>query len=69
MSARLLSGSTWHVLPVRRGPASVGRGVAEAWRRWTTRRLLRELDDQLLKDIGVTRYEARIEADKPFWRG
>ena len=32
------------------------------------RRELLALDDHLLKDIGVTRLEAEIEAHKPFWR-
>jgi uncharacterized protein YjiS (DUF1127 family) len=26
------------------------------------------LDDRLLRDIGITRLEARNEAEKPFWR-
>jgi uncharacterized protein YjiS (DUF1127 family) len=26
------------------------------------------LDDRLLRDIGITRVEARNEAEKPFWR-
>lgn len=32
------------------------------------RRALAELDDQMLRDIGVTRVEAVRECDKPFWR-
>ena len=28
---------------------------------------LRELDDRMLQDIGVTRAEAEAEWDKPFW--
>jgi uncharacterized protein YjiS (DUF1127 family) len=28
---------------------------------------LAALDDHLLADIGLTRAQARIEADKPFW--
>jgi uncharacterized protein YjiS (DUF1127 family) len=32
-----------------------------------TRRHLRDLTDDLLYDIGVTRSQARFEADKPFW--
>ena len=32
------------------------------------RRVLAELDDALLRDIGVTRAEARAECAKPFWR-
>jgi uncharacterized protein YjiS (DUF1127 family) len=31
------------------------------------RHALAELDDHLLRDIGLTRYQARIEARKPFW--
>jgi uncharacterized protein YjiS (DUF1127 family) len=36
--------------------------------RWHQRHDLRELDDHLLRDIGVTREQARREASKPFWR-
>lgn len=32
-----------------------------------TRMHLRELTDDQLRDIGVTREQARFEADKPFW--
>lgn len=32
------------------------------------RRALRQLDDDLLKDIGITRAAARAEAGKPWWR-
>jgi uncharacterized protein YjiS (DUF1127 family) len=31
-------------------------------------RLLCELDDHILKDIGLTRDEIRHETWKPFWR-
>ncbi len=37
-------------------------------RRREQRRYLLSLDDRLLRDIGLTRVEAEIEADKPFWR-
>jgi uncharacterized protein YjiS (DUF1127 family) len=33
------------------------------------RRLLGELDDRLLGDIGISRGDAIHEMDKPFWRG
>ena len=33
-----------------------------------TRRQLLMLDDRLLRDIGITRLDARGEADKPFWQ-
>jgi uncharacterized protein YjiS (DUF1127 family) len=33
------------------------------------RRALQRLDDRLLLDIGVSRGEVEMEANKPFWRG
>ena len=33
------------------------------------RRSLAELDDRLLRDIGLTRADARRECEKPRWRG
>lgn len=32
------------------------------------RRALAELDDRLLRDIGLTAYDVTREASKPFWR-
>lgn len=32
------------------------------------RRQLLELDDRMLRDIGVSRYDAEREASKPFWQ-
>ena len=31
-------------------------------------RMLRGLDDHMLRDIGITRDQAEHEANKPFWR-
>jgi uncharacterized protein YjiS (DUF1127 family) len=49
--------------------------VAAAWHlvwswieRARQRRALAGLDDQMLRDIGITRVEAAREAKKPFWR-
>lgn len=43
--------------------------VLVAWQaRHDQRIALSELDDRLLKDIGVNRVRARHEAAKPFWR-
>lgn len=40
--------------------------------RWRQRRrqrhALRELDDRLLRDVGLSRDQARTECRKPFWR-
>jgi uncharacterized protein YjiS (DUF1127 family) len=32
------------------------------------RQQLREFDDHMLRDIGITRLQATAEATKPFWR-
>jgi uncharacterized protein YjiS (DUF1127 family) len=40
------------------------RGLARA----RERQALARLSDRELRDIGVTRYEARHEANKPWWR-
>ncbi len=38
-------------------------------RRSTWRTRLSDLDDRMLKDIGITREEAYREIRKPFWKG
>jgi uncharacterized protein YjiS (DUF1127 family) len=35
--------------------------------RWQQRQTLLDLDDHLLRDIGLTRNQAAREARKPFW--
>jgi len=48
-------------------PAGLGRwGLM--MHRWHTRRALLELTDDQLRDVGLTREQARIEGSKPFWR-
>jgi uncharacterized protein YjiS (DUF1127 family) len=43
--------------------------VVRTWRvRSRERRILLELDDRMLRDIGVTRVDVYREAMKPFWR-
>ncbi len=44
-------------------------GTYTTWRtRVETRGHLLDLDDRLLRDIGISRYDAIKEAAKPFWR-
>jgi len=38
-----------------------------ALERWRQRRALEDLDDHLLKDIGISRAEALTEAGRSFW--
>jgi uncharacterized protein YjiS (DUF1127 family) len=60
------------IRPQRRLPVATVQGllgkVGAAWRRRQSRNLLSQLDDYMLKDIGVTRAEAQLEANKPIWR-
>ena len=36
--------------------------------RYRQRRALARLDARLLRDIGITHYDAKREAEKPFWQ-
>jgi uncharacterized protein YjiS (DUF1127 family) len=66
--------------PLRRGGTNIRRSTAllqliGLLRRWqerirTRRQLARlcDLDDHILRDIGLTRSELHCEAEKPFWR-
>lgn len=43
--------------------------IAERWiRNHTTRRKLGELDNNLLRDVGIDPLAAAQEASKPFWQ-
>jgi uncharacterized protein YjiS (DUF1127 family) len=42
--------------------------LGEWLRRARSRRLLAQMDERMLHDIGLTRDAALSEGDKPFWR-
>jgi uncharacterized protein YjiS (DUF1127 family) len=42
--------------------------IADWTARVRQRRALAGLDDQMLRDVGITRVEAARESEKPFWR-
>ncbi len=44
------------------------REIAIEFEKVRQRRILLELDDRLLRDIGITRAEAMREARKAFWK-
>jgi uncharacterized protein YjiS (DUF1127 family) len=46
----------------------VGERIARAWRNFTTRRHLAEMDDRMLQDLGISRAQAQFEANRPIWR-
>jgi uncharacterized protein YjiS (DUF1127 family) len=75
-AAVLHSKQSWTLLPRRSGSATAVVPLVRGWlialarmhERSCQRRTLRDLDDHLLRDIGVTREQAEGEAHKPFWR-
>ncbi|MFW5679116.1 MAG: DUF1127 domain-containing protein [Pseudomonadota bacterium] len=56
-----------HVSVTDRVLAAIGQALLW-YGRARERRALAELDDHLLRDIGVSRAEADREAGKPFWQ-
>jgi len=58
--------------PARPASRSVRSRVAATVREWRRRvrgrAELAELDDRMLKDIGLTRADAEFLSNKPFWR-
>ena len=41
--------------------------LSACWQRHRQRRALLDLDDRMLRDIGISRDDARLEARKRFW--
>jgi uncharacterized protein YjiS (DUF1127 family) len=77
MSATQLQGLRHHLAPARHRSAQQWAGDAaeralatlRAWRRRARDRArLTELDDRMLKDIGITRADVDYLRNKPFWR-
>jgi uncharacterized protein YjiS (DUF1127 family) len=69
----------WHATRGRPGQRNALLALSDAgnhaiatlreWRRRTRERgELAELDDRMLKDIGLTRADAEFSSNKPFWR-
>jgi uncharacterized protein YjiS (DUF1127 family) len=57
------------VFRIRQALAIKGLEILLAWQeRAAQRRALAELDDRMLKDIGLTRADVDRECAKPFWR-
>ena len=54
-------------LPAKPSPFAWLSALKRLHERWRQRQALLELDDQLLRDIGITRDEAIREAQKGFW--
>ena len=63
----LLGANGWIVAPVEPRDGLVAT-VREWLRRSRTRDEIAELDEHLLRDIGLTRYDAVLESRKHFWQ-
>ena len=59
---------SWHHRRLMRFGGAAVRAVWFWIERSRQRRALAELDDRLLRDIGLTRDEARRESSSPFWK-
>ena len=55
-------------VPLLAGLQSVVRNVLQWDQRSRQRQALADLDDHLLKDVGITRSAATGEVRQPFWR-
>lgn len=51
-----------------RSVATIRSQLMRCYQRYRQRRNLAELDDHLLRDIGLTREQVAAECRKPFWR-
>ena len=55
--------SPWHLAPAK--PPRLG--LRAMWRAIQTRRQLAEMDDRMLRDIGISRADALHEAERAPW--
>ena len=62
----LAAGESLRLCPAQKEKPGQTRWAA-FWRRLSTRRALLALDDAQLRDIGLSREQARQEALRPFW--
>lgn len=68
-SVPLLGAHGWIIAP---GAEPPGPGIVALAREWLRRHRMRqeiaELDEHLLRDIGLTRFDAAVESRKHFWQ-
>ncbi len=51
-----------------RAGAGVSQVLAYVWRVVSTRNGLSDLDDRMLKDLGISRAQAQFEVSRPVWK-
>lgn len=71
-AARAAPGPRRIIAAIAGAPAAAfghAMAVLRTWdQRARTRRRLADMDERLLRDMGIARTDARREAAKPFWR-
>ncbi|HZH28484.1 MAG TPA: DUF1127 domain-containing protein [Azospirillaceae bacterium] len=68
MRATMLYGRSHHIRTQHAGFGGFISALGAWIERQHQRAQLRDLPDEVLKDIGVTRADAEREASKPFWQ-
>ena len=64
-----VSAKTFAVVERVEGVSAKAVNIARTWvRRSNDRRMLARMNDRLLNDIGLTRFDVNLEADKYFWQ-
>ena len=63
-----ISGASWQPAAVRGWSGEILERMLVWYERARQRRQLGQLDDRLLSDIGVDRFDAGQESRKPFWQ-
>lgn len=48
-------------------PSTTGKGLGYMLAVWRQRQVLKNLDDRMLRDIGLTRAQALAESRRPVW--
>lgn len=49
--------------------ARLWHGIGQVMQSWATRQDLCQLDDRMLKDLGISRAQAEFEASRSLWHG
>ena len=65
----LLGSQGWVVAPAAAEPRDTIGAILRRWlQRSRSRQEISELDEHLLRDIGVTRFDVLVESRKHFWQ-
>jgi uncharacterized protein YjiS (DUF1127 family) len=64
-----IAATTFAMIERVEGFSTKAVNIARTWvRRSNDRRMLVRMNDHMLSDIGLTRFDVNVEADKHFWQ-